>query len=116
MPRKGHTKSRRGCLNCKRRRVKCPETLPSCETCYRLGLSCEYPASIKGTEVGSVRQTLQTSPAQLSITDLRFFHHFLLHAYPGLPIGGEAVWREVAKLSHTVRNACLRRNERPVKV
>ncbi|KAG5765336.1 hypothetical protein H9Q72_006588 [Fusarium xylarioides] len=35
------------------------------------------------------------------MVDLRFFHHFLLHAYPGLPIQGEEVWKEVAKYSHS---------------
>ncbi|KAJ9151319.1 Sterol uptake control protein 2 [Pleurostoma richardsiae] len=33
--------------------------------------------------------------------DLRFFQHFLLHAYPPLPIRGVAVWRDVAALCHS---------------
>ncbi|TQN71692.1 Sterol uptake control protein 2 [Colletotrichum shisoi] len=32
--------------------------------------------------------------------DLRFFQHFLLDATPGLPIGGEGVWRDVARMAH----------------
>lgn len=101
IPRKGHTKSRRGCLNCKRRRVKCPETIPSCENCHRLNLRCEYPEG-QGQEVSLLepRPARQMSNTQLSMTDLHFFHHFLLYAYPGLPIQGETVWREVAQLSH----------------
>ncbi|KAK7216050.1 hypothetical protein V2G26_004053 [Clonostachys chloroleuca] len=43
LTRRGHTKSRRGCLTCKRRRVKCPEDQPECSSCVRLGLICEYP-------------------------------------------------------------------------
>ncbi|KAK8094514.1 hypothetical protein PG997_001199, partial [Apiospora hydei] len=44
LERKGHTKSRRGCYNCKRRRIKCQETYPSCGHCTKAGLNCEYPA------------------------------------------------------------------------
>lgn len=97
-PRKGHTKSRRGCLNCKRRRVKCQETLPVCEHCKRLGLPCQYPRA----GVTTPSSALQTTPTQFSIDDLRFFHHFLVTAYPPLPIDGGAIWKEVATLSHSV--------------
>lgn len=46
IPRKGHTKSRRGCFNCKRRRIKCNERHPECNHCIKAGLHCEYPANI----------------------------------------------------------------------
>jgi hypothetical protein len=46
IPRKGHTKSRRGCYSCKRRRIKCNEKLPDCNHCIKAGLQCEYPANI----------------------------------------------------------------------
>jgi hypothetical protein len=42
VPRKGHTKSRRGCFNCKRRRIKCNEKHPRCNHCIKAGLQCEY--------------------------------------------------------------------------
>ncbi|KAK0635061.1 hypothetical protein B0T17DRAFT_29195 [Bombardia bombarda] len=41
--RRGHTKSRRGCFHCKRRRIKCQETRPACGHCIKTGLKCEYP-------------------------------------------------------------------------
>ena len=113
IPSKGHTKSRKGCLNCKRRRVKCPETQPECESCVRLGLRCQWPKpKIVAVEQDSMMASVTSGPSPgLTITplsftmdDLRFFHHFLLTAYPSLPIDGEAVWREVACLSHNVRN------------
>jgi hypothetical protein len=69
LERRGHTKSRRGCFNCKRRRIKvwrpaervkrdvgaditgclfpspqCQETRPACGHCTKQGLKCEYPA------------------------------------------------------------------------
>ncbi|EAQ83958.1 hypothetical protein CHGG_10362 [Chaetomium globosum CBS 148.51] len=43
LERRGHTKSRRGCFNCKRRRIKCQETKPACGHCVKQGLKCEYP-------------------------------------------------------------------------
>lgn len=55
IPRKGHTKSRRGCYNCKRRRIKCNERHPECNHCIKAGLRCEYPANII--------QTTQLSPS-----------------------------------------------------
>lgn len=42
-PRRYHTKSRNGCFNCKKRRIKCSEALPACNHCLEKGLSCEYP-------------------------------------------------------------------------
>ncbi|KUI63216.1 Sterol uptake control protein 2 [Cytospora mali] len=42
--RRGHTKSRNGCFNCKTRRIKCQETRPACDHCVKVGLNCEYPA------------------------------------------------------------------------
>lgn len=40
--RKPHTKSRRGCNNCKLRKVKCDESKPKCEKCSSYGVSCDY--------------------------------------------------------------------------
>ena len=41
-PRLGHNKSRRGCVRCKTRKVKCDETRPQCLACSRHHLACEY--------------------------------------------------------------------------
>ena len=110
-PRKGHTKSRKGCLTCKRRRVKCQETLPECGNCQRLGLTCQYPNVTRTlTVTPSPSPALQSTPTQFSMDDLRFFHHFLLFAYPGLPLRGQDVWQEVAKLSHSVSHSKPRRH------
>ncbi|KAH7141022.1 hypothetical protein EDB81DRAFT_654675 [Dactylonectria macrodidyma] len=102
IPRKGHTKSRRGCLNCKRRKVKCSETLPCCGPCERLGLACEYRDNADvAVMVSSPAQALQATPTQFTMQDLQFFQHFLFHAYPPLPLKGDSVWKEVAALSHS---------------
>lgn len=97
VPGKGHRKSRRGCYNCKRRRVKCPEGRPECQHCSRMGLACVYPPPPK------IHATLPATPtAGLDLDHLRFFHHFLVSAHPPLPSGVSTVWHSVAALAHEV--------------
>ncbi|KAF1834987.1 hypothetical protein BDW02DRAFT_497013 [Decorospora gaudefroyi] len=99
IPRKGHTKSRRGCYNCKRRRIKCNEKHPECNHCIKAGLQCEYPANIiqatqrspaspHPQEAGNLRST----PGMFTMADMRLFHHFLITAYPHLPVGADKIW------------------------
>ncbi|KAH6972488.1 hypothetical protein BKA56DRAFT_557041 [Ilyonectria sp. MPI-CAGE-AT-0026] len=40
--RRGHTKSRAGCQNCKRRKVKCDEVKPVCGNCIRFSMVCDF--------------------------------------------------------------------------
>ncbi|PYI10115.1 hypothetical protein BO78DRAFT_361140 [Aspergillus sclerotiicarbonarius CBS 121057] len=42
MPRRTHTKSRNGCLECKRRHIKCDEKHPICSNCRSSERFCEY--------------------------------------------------------------------------
>jgi hypothetical protein len=128
--RKGHKKSRQGCYNCKRRKIKvrastmhhsrdrspdrrqCQETQPECENCTRKNMKCDYPApktlselqasaSYASSPISAV--TLQSTPTQFTLTDLRLFHHFLMTAYPHLPVGNDNVWLcQVPLLAHHV--------------
>ncbi|KAF2159797.1 hypothetical protein M409DRAFT_29796 [Zasmidium cellare ATCC 36951] len=41
--RRTHTKSRKGCLQCKKRHVKCNESRPQCGRCERLEIDCTWP-------------------------------------------------------------------------
>ncbi|KAI0011723.1 C6 zinc finger protein [Xylariaceae sp. FL0662B] len=92
--RRGHTKSRRGCYNCKRRRIKCQESQPSCGHCLKAGLKCEYPA------VPLVTHQPQHQIPLFSIQDMRFFQHFLLSCFPHYPLKNESIWtHEVPCLS-----------------
>ncbi|KAI5460840.1 hypothetical protein BGZ63DRAFT_473155 [Mariannaea sp. PMI_226] len=104
IPRKGHTKSRNGCIQCKRRKVKCQETQPGCANCRRLGLVCEYPVPQTPTRRDATSPApttaLQSTGGQFTMEDLQFFRHFLFHAYPPLPLKSDAVWHEIASLSH----------------
>ncbi|KAI5862331.1 hypothetical protein GGS23DRAFT_571901 [Durotheca rogersii] len=84
--RRGHTKSRRGCYNCKRRRIKCQETRPACGHCVKTGLNCEYPA------VPQVVHQPQHQVPLFSLQDMRFFQHFLLTCFPHHPLGNDSIW------------------------
>ncbi|KAE8335878.1 hypothetical protein BDV24DRAFT_168797 [Aspergillus arachidicola] len=42
LARKSHRKSRLGCQNCKRRRVKCDEIKPQCSNCIRHAIDCDF--------------------------------------------------------------------------
>ncbi|KAL1969762.1 hypothetical protein VTN77DRAFT_8315 [Rasamsonia byssochlamydoides] len=43
--RRTHTKSRLGCIQCKKRRIKCDEKAPSCNNCLRHNIDCIYSVS-----------------------------------------------------------------------
>jgi hypothetical protein len=125
--RKGHRKSREGCFNCKRRKIKvcicpkwtpmlmlfqCQETQPACENCTKKKIECSYPApkSLKALQgsllyspspIASV--TLHSTPIIFSLTDMRLFHHFLTDAYPHLPVGSDSAWlSQVPLIAHHV--------------
>jgi len=100
--RKGHFKSRNGCLNCKRRRVKCNEEHPECYSCRRLGLLCEY-AAVRGLG-GAAGSDAPPRPVLSTLTfeDLHFYHQFLTIAFPTLPLGGFQIWQQCAAMSHQV--------------
>ncbi|KAI2465721.1 hypothetical protein F4781DRAFT_15781 [Annulohypoxylon bovei var. microspora] len=96
LERRGHTKSRRGCFNCKRRRIKCQETQPACGHCVKTGLKCEYP-----TAPQVVHQPQHQIPL-FSLQDMRFFQHFLFTCFPNHPLGNESIWtHEIPCLSQT---------------
>ncbi|KAI0882488.1 uncharacterized protein GGS22DRAFT_45126 [Annulohypoxylon maeteangense] len=96
LERRGHTKSRRGCFNCKRRRIKCQETRPECGHCVKTGLECKYPTSPQ-----VVHQPQQQIPL-FSLQDMRFFQHFLFTCFPNHPLGNESIWtHEIPCLSQT---------------
>ncbi|OAA65052.1 C6 transcription factor [Cordyceps fumosorosea ARSEF 2679] len=95
LSRRGHFKSRMGCFNCKRRRVKCNELRPQCSPCRRLALDCSYPPT--PTPAASA---IRSNPSMLSMEDLRFYHQFITAAIPPLPIQADKGWMDCAAMSH----------------
>ncbi|KAH5266262.1 hypothetical protein HBI88_033690 [Parastagonospora nodorum] len=95
--RKTHTKSRKGCFQCKQRHTKCNEARPRCANCVRLDISCTWPEVNSGHSASP-----QTSPAayvspneektgqvasnnfDLSIPDMRLLHHWTSKGYVAL--------------------------------
>ncbi|OAL43113.1 hypothetical protein IQ07DRAFT_637272 [Pyrenochaeta sp. DS3sAY3a] len=53
-----HHKSRNGCAQCKRRRVKCSMQAPTCANCLRRNELCEYPG-VLDESVSSVSRPLE---------------------------------------------------------
>ncbi|KAK3899422.1 protein RTM1 [Staphylotrichum tortipilum] len=100
VPVRRHYKSRKGCFKCKQRRVKCSEELPSCRGCRRLGLDCLYPQPPRPVLSLSPSAPSHAPDSPLRLGDLRFFHHFLVTAYPALPLGLDHLWQTVAAMSH----------------
>lgn len=67
--RKYHLKSRKGCLTCKRRRVKCDETRPLCNNCVRMKLECGYANDDEEPEPKKTKTDVQaTSPQTQEVT------------------------------------------------
>ncbi|KAH9215462.1 hypothetical protein DL95DRAFT_435594 [Leptodontidium sp. 2 PMI_412] len=83
MQRRSHKKSRKGCLGCKRRHIKCDESRPSCLNCVTVGLSCGYhnisPAATPTSTPGSDRGTVSSdspSSALHSAAGSSILEHF----------------------------------------
>ncbi|EUC28132.1 hypothetical protein COCCADRAFT_109967 [Bipolaris zeicola 26-R-13] len=47
--RKPHTKSRNGCLPCKKRHIKCGEEIPTCQNCIFRRVDCAYGLNAKAS-------------------------------------------------------------------
>ncbi|KAJ0418042.1 fungal-specific transcription factor domain-containing protein [Aspergillus carlsbadensis] len=63
--REGAKWTRSGCLTCKRRRKRCDEAKPSCQSCMRLGLACEGYGSMWATPFSPTAHVFkQTKPAK----------------------------------------------------
>ena len=110
VPGKGFRKTRSGCFNCKRRRVKCTETRPTCLGCRRLALDCVYPPRPESPDLcRPVRTRVPcggTYTATVDLDHLRFFNHFLVGGHPPHPYGtGASVWKDVASLAHQVSHS-----------
>lgn len=112
--RPGQTKSRTGCYSCKRRKVKCNEQWPECDNCKRLKLDCVYPWAKKmaASEQQAVQPStpLRTTPAALTLEDLRFYHFFMTTCYPRWPADpvAQRIWGQAAAMSGNVSDFVMR--------
>ncbi|KXJ86081.1 hypothetical protein Micbo1qcDRAFT_168882 [Microdochium bolleyi] len=65
---KSHTKSRRGCVQCKHRKVKCDETLPCCDRCRRRHEHCSYLDECYGSPSAAAAANNTTTAASGLVT------------------------------------------------
>ncbi|KAH8590977.1 hypothetical protein B0O99DRAFT_280640 [Bisporella sp. PMI_857] len=91
-PRKGHRKSRQGCYDCKRRKIKCQETLPACENCVRSSLQCRYLSHVAAANISPEQACTLHETQIFNLTDMRLFHHYLVAAYPHIPVRNDNIW------------------------
>ncbi|KAI8941871.1 hypothetical protein NX059_003068 [Plenodomus lindquistii] len=112
--RKTHTKSRKGCFQCKNRHTKCNESRPRCANCVRLDISCTFPTAASDSSSTSplpstanraspsVDLPLGSSPSvpysglDLNLADLQLLHHWTYTCADSLhPNRGpnDALWR-----------------------
>lgn len=71
--RRRHTNSKLGCLNCKRKKIRCDENLPLCDSCSRgKQETCSY-LSLSASEINRIRIThsLRDSQNKLINSDYR---------------------------------------------
>ncbi|KKZ65744.1 hypothetical protein EMCG_08450 [[Emmonsia] crescens] len=81
-------KSRRGCGNCKKRRIKCDERTPECSRCVRSGWKCPgYPLNVTVKDQTSYSplhdQSLDVAPQMSNEVTVQQFN--LLHEFQQIP-------------------------------
>ncbi|APA09404.1 hypothetical protein sscle_05g041740 [Sclerotinia sclerotiorum 1980 UF-70] len=92
--RRSHRKTRTGCNNCKRRKIKCGEGKPSCLNCLKHSIPCDYsranaaaaakktPSASPGSSASasvpsdSLSRTAEGHDLCLNLLDLEIFNHF----------------------------------------
>ncbi|KAI3621562.1 c6 transcription [Moniliophthora roreri] len=102
-----HTKSKRGCLTCRKRRIKCDETKPVCRNCYRRNLECiQRPRNEdnqeRRQEVVLWKRPTTPTPVLMDTTSLRIMHHFTTVAYTSYfsdPVAASAIRNTLPQLS-----------------
>ncbi|KAH0361376.1 hypothetical protein KCU65_g8782, partial [Aureobasidium melanogenum] len=66
-----HRKTRTGCVQCKKRRIKCDEAKPICEKCRRTSRECSFqnPQPDTSTRAGE----------SFTLKEMELLHHFVTH-------------------------------------
>lgn len=70
--RRRHTNSKLGCLNCKRKKVRCDENLPECHNCSKAKKDkCSY-LSLNQTEINKIKLTHSLRNSQNKLLDSNY--------------------------------------------
>ncbi|PSN58923.1 hypothetical protein BS50DRAFT_538129 [Corynespora cassiicola Philippines] len=106
LKRKPHRKSRNGCRECKRRRIKCDEEKPGCGHCVRHNVHCIYPAMPASTRTPSSLSASEhtLSPAGKGATPQAISPHITpciyLRENSAVPSGAYFKLKDMALLHH----------------
>ncbi|UPK92901.1 hypothetical protein LCI18_003836 [Fusarium solani-melongenae] len=123
--RRPHRKSRTGCFECRRRRIKCGEERPACAACVRHNHPCVYPSTQQATPCptpATDHPTVQSLDSEASLTsslsvpllaerdqipfpssptfvldDLALLHHYSLSTSLDIvkSSGGDEYWQKI---------------------
>lgn len=109
--RRYHKRSRLGCDNCKRRRVKCNEQAPTCDACAKEGVKCirtrlslVHPRSSEGANTNSIETKLSTTQIvhfNIDMVPLRLLYHFEHQTLDTLALGS-TFWKDILRLAFEV--------------
>ncbi|TVY69038.1 Sterol uptake control protein [Lachnellula suecica] len=80
--RKSHKKSRRGCRNCKLRRVKCDEARPECNKCTTFGVTCNYDSKTPDLQMSFGKTAIVVDSSNHLLTKKKKNDCFLIN--PGI--------------------------------
>ncbi|PLB44563.1 hypothetical protein P170DRAFT_468214 [Aspergillus steynii IBT 23096] len=72
--RRAHKKSRRGCSECKKRHIKCDESVPQCGFCLGRKLDCMYGDSVAPATPSPKAQSPDSSSNRL--LEAKLLHHY----------------------------------------
>ncbi|KAM0259348.1 hypothetical protein ACHAQJ_003380 [Trichoderma viride] len=92
----GHKKSKLGCQDCRRRKVKCDEIHPTCGHCARHGVICEYdrdhnPSTTRpvpqpsGPPISSSNEVVNVESQRRALMDVSLIQVFCTNVCPELP-------------------------------
>lgn len=86
---------------------QCQETRPSCANCERKQLACIYRKPDKEGPQLIVKQPTNgpqwSSSSQFSLTDMQFFHHYLVNAANVIPSDRTETWTmDLPRIAHQV--------------
>ncbi|KAM0461764.1 hypothetical protein ACHAO4_000949 [Trichoderma viride] len=108
-----HHKSKRGCLQCRKRRVKCDEKLPTCSACIRRQETCSLRPVSRRREIEKSGDVVDEVPRSLSqqygpaleevdgivnFLQMKLFHHFQHDTIPTLLFPSQP-WDNALQLS-----------------
>ncbi|EYE95687.1 uncharacterized protein EURHEDRAFT_455017 [Aspergillus ruber CBS 135680] len=100
--RRSHTKSRKGCVQCKNGHVKCDEVMPTCGLCLKRKQECTWPSGSgndthsqesstpkdgSDAHIGTSESPSSFASDHIRCLEMRLFHHYMVETYRSMPEG-----------------------------